>query len=190
MTPEANAIRIWLNEQKRKDGKFGPYHYLTAVFLGMVLFKSTEEWFESILWPYNPFSSSFPIGVVLGFFYALFVGGFIVDSFFNFRRDLRIKKRLGVKVNPIHDLIAFAVLLLGAYWGITLVYEQLVTTRFASGAVHIAISFVVPIGWSFYRVTSALIEMKGFIAVAVEHNVLRLRNGQLEAVQNSSNDED
>ena len=68
MTPEANAIRIWLKEQKRKDGKFGPYHHLTAIFLGMVVFKSTEEWFESILWPYNPFSSNFPIGLVLGFF--------------------------------------------------------------------------------------------------------------------------
>ena len=64
------------------------------------------------------------------------------------------------------------------------------TTRFASSAFHIAISFVVPIGWSFYRVTTALIEMKRFIAVAVEHNVLRVRNGQLEAVENSSNNED
>lgn len=102
-------------------------------------------------------------------------------------RNLRTRKRLGVKVNMINDLIAF--LFLGAYWGITLIYKQLVPTRFASGAVHIGISFIVPIGWSFYRVTSALIEMKGFIALSVGHNVLRVRNGQLEAVESSSNNE-
>ena len=187
MTPEANAIRIWLKELKSKEGKFGPYHYLAAIFLGIGVFKTTEEWFESIFWPYGPFNSGLPIGVILGFFYALLVGVFVVESFFSFRRDLRIRRRLGIKVNPVHDLIAFSVLLLGAYWGITQVHGQFVTTRFASGAALIAISFVVPIAWIFYRATSALLEMKGFIAVAIERGVLRIRNGQLEAVENDTN---
>ena len=187
MTPEANAIRIWLKELKREEGKLGPCHYLAAIFLVIGVFKTTEEWFESIFWPHGPLNYSLPIGVLLGFFYALFVGVFVVESFFAFRRDLRIRKRLGIRVNPIHDLIAFSVLLLGAYWGITQVHDQFITTRFASGAAVIAISFVVPVAWIFYRITSALLEMKGFIAVAVERGVLIVRNGQLEAVDGDTN---
>ena len=185
MTP-AKALREWIKIEKNKEGTFGVPVYLGASCGASGIFIGTGEWFENVFGPYYFFTPRFPMEVVFGASYAVFIG-LLLMSFFDFWRGFKMLRRLGIRVDPLRRLIVFAIVLLGTYGGITYLYEDLVGTRFASGAFHIAVGVVVPMAFVLFNIFSGLLEVKGVIEAAIQHGILTVRNGQLEAVKDESN---
>ena len=109
--------------------------------------------------------------------------GLLLMSFFDFWRGFKIRRRLGIRVDPLRRLIVFAIVLLGIYGGITYLYEDIIGTRFADVAAHIAIGVIVPMAFVLFNILSGLLEVKGVIEAAIRHGILTVRNGQLEAVK-------
>ena len=74
------------------------------------VFVSTGVGFETYLAP-TTFSPSLPMDVVFGASYAAYIG-LLLMSFFDFWRGFKMRRRLGIKVDPLRRLIVFAVV----YW--------------------------------------------------------------------------
>ena len=184
MTP-AKALREWLKREKNREGTLSLPLYLGACCLALGVFVGTGEWFENVFGPYYFFTPSLPMDVVFGASYAAYIG-LLLMSFFDIWRGFKMRRRLGIIVDPLRRLIVFAVVLLGTYGGITYLYEDLIETRFANGAAHIAIGIIVPMAFVLYNILSGLLEVKGVIEAAVQHGILTVRNGQLEAVEDES----
>ena len=185
MTP-AKALKEWIKREKNKEGTFGIPVYLGASCGALGVFIVTGEWFENVFGPYYFFTPRLPMDAVFGASYAVFIG-LLLMGFFDFRREFKMRRRLGIRVDPLRRLIVFAIVLLGTYGGITYLYEDLVGTRFASGAAHIAIGVIVPMAFVLFNIFSGLLEVKGIIEAAIQHGILTVRNGQLEAVKDESN---
>ena len=185
MTP-AKALREWIKREKNKEGTFGLYVYLGASCGALGVFIGTGQWFENVFGPYYFFTPRLPMDVVFGASYAVFIG-LLLMGFFDLRRGFKMRRRLGIKVDPLRRFIVFAIVLLGTYVGITYLYEDLVGTRFASGAVHITVGVIVPMAFVLFNIFSGLLEVKGVIEAAIQHGILTVRNGQLEAVKDESN---
>ena len=184
MTP-AKALREWIKREKNREGTLSLPLYMGASCMAFGVFVSTGEWFENLFGPYYFFTPSLPMDVVFGASYAAYIG-LLLMSFFDFWRGFKMRRRLGIKVDPLRRLIVFAVVLLGTYGGITYLYEDLIETRFANGAAHIAIGIIVPMAFVLYSILSGLLEVKGVIEAAVQRGILAVRNGQLEAVEDES----
>jgi len=185
MTP-AKALREWIKREKNKEGTFGVFVYLGASCGALGVFIGTAEWFENLFGPYYFSTPRLPMDVVLGASYAVFIG-LLLMGFFDLWRGFKMRRRLGIRVDSLRRFIVFAIVLLGTYGGITYLYEDLVGTHFASGAFHIAVGVVVPMAFVLFNIFSGLLEVKGVIEAAIQHGILTVRNGQLEAVKNESN---
>ena len=185
MTP-AKALREWIKREKNKEGTFGVPVYLGASCGAFGIFIGTGQWFENVFGPYYFFTPRLPMDVVFGASYAVFIG-LLLMSFFDFWRGFKIRRRLGIRVDPLRRLIVFAIVLLGIYGGITYLYEDIIGTRFANVAAHIAIGVIVPMAFVLFNILSGLLEVKGVIEAAIRHGILTVRNGQLEAVKDESN---